>query len=96
MFVISEGMRAIFNNATGGLHVDVFYEKLVFCHDINLNGRLEADAPKARLRISPMKTSLFQRLEVTGLHFQGERISFVVTGDRVKMGPVPKGIKVQT
>jgi glycogen debranching enzyme len=57
---------------------------------------LEADAPKGRLRIAPLKTSLFQRLDVTGLHFKGERVSFSVTGDRVKVGQVPKGIKIQT
>jgi glycogen debranching enzyme len=57
---------------------------------------LEADAPNGRLRISPLTTPLFHRMEVRGLHFKGERIDFEVTGDRVKLGPVPKGIKVQT
>ena len=57
---------------------------------------LEADAPRGRLRISPLKTQLFQRMQVTGLHFKGERIDFTVEGDRVKTGRLPSGIKVQT
>jgi len=56
---------------------------------------LEADAPHGRLRIDPLATPLFNHLEVTGLHFKGERIDFAVDGDRVKMGRVPSGIKVQ-
>src|SRR5216683_2187955 len=57
---------------------------------------LEADAPRGRLRISPLRTQLFQRMQVTGLHFKGERIDFTVDGDRVKTGRLPSGIKVQT
>ena len=57
---------------------------------------LEADAPRGQLRVSPLKTSLFSRMQVTGLHFKGERIDFAVEGDRVKVGRVPRGIKVQT
>ena len=57
---------------------------------------LEADAPRGRLRISPLKTPLFQRMQVTGLHFKGERIDFTVEGDRVKKGRLPSGIKVET
>ncbi len=45
VFVISEGARAIFNNPGSGLHVDIFYDKLDFCHIIPLDGRLETDTP---------------------------------------------------
>jgi hypothetical protein len=45
IFVVTEGLRAIFENPSSRLHVDVFYEKLDFCHVIPWNGRLEADAP---------------------------------------------------
>src|SRR5665648_436586 len=34
VFVVSEGARAIFASARNGVHVDVFYEKLDFCHAI--------------------------------------------------------------
>ncbi len=44
--VVSEGMRMIFDSAELGLHVDVFYDKLDFCHEISWkNGRLSVDAP---------------------------------------------------
>jgi len=45
IFVVTEGSRAIFENPANRLHVDVFYEKLDFCHVIPWNGRLEADSP---------------------------------------------------
>ncbi len=55
---------------------------------------LEADSSRGRLRIAPVETSLWKRLEVTGLHFAGERIDFSVEGERVKVGRVARGIKV--
>jgi len=45
IFVVTEGSRSIFENPSNRLHVDVFYEKLDFCHVIPWNGRLEADSP---------------------------------------------------
>jgi hypothetical protein len=45
VFVVSEGTRSIFERPSGALHVDVFYDKLDFCHVIHLDGRLEADMP---------------------------------------------------
>jgi hypothetical protein len=49
VFVVAEGSRAIFEHASNGLHVDVFYDKLDFCHVISLTGRLEADSPTVPL-----------------------------------------------
>jgi hypothetical protein len=43
--LVSEGSRAIFENPGSGLHLDVFYDKLDFCHVISLAGRLEVDQP---------------------------------------------------
>lgn len=57
---------------------------------------LEADASRGRLRIAPVKTSLWNRLEVTGLHFAGERIDFSVEDEQVRVGRLPRGIKVET
>jgi glycogen debranching enzyme len=57
---------------------------------------LQADATRGRLRIDPIETPLWRRLEVSGLHFAGHRIDFSVDGTRVKMGKVPDGIKVET
>jgi len=56
---------------------------------------LEADASQGRLRIAPVKTVLWNRLEVTGLHFAGRRLDFSVEGESVKLGSVPRGIKVE-
>ncbi len=57
---------------------------------------LQADATHGRLRIVPCTTSLWKRLEVRGLHFAGHRIDFAVEGDRVKLGAVPRSLKIAT
>jgi glycogen debranching enzyme len=56
---------------------------------------LGADAPRGRLRIAPIKTALWQRMEVSGLHFAGHQIDFAVHGDQVRVGRVPPGVRVQ-
>jgi hypothetical protein len=43
--VVSEGARAIYRHADSRLHVDVFFDRLDFCHVIALAGRLETDQP---------------------------------------------------
>ena len=45
VFIASEGERSIFDKNGTGLHVDVFYEKLDFCHAIYWKDRLEVDSP---------------------------------------------------
>ena len=55
---------------------------------------LEADAARGVLRIAPVETSLWKRLEVTGLHFGGHRLDFSVDARRVKFGVLPRGIRV--
>ena len=55
---------------------------------------LEADARRKHLRISPVETPLWRRMEVRGLHFAGHRIDFSVEGTRVKLGTLPRGITV--
>jgi glycogen debranching enzyme len=57
---------------------------------------LEADATRGSLRLAPIETPLWRRVEVTGLHFAGHRIDFAVDGTQVKVGKLPKGIKVET
>jgi glycogen debranching enzyme len=57
---------------------------------------IEADATRRRLRIAPIETPLWTRVEVTGLHFAGHRIDFAVNGTQVKVGKLPKGITVKT
>ncbi len=57
---------------------------------------LEGDASRGRLRIAPIETPLWRQIEVTGLHFAGHRIDFAVDGTEVKVGKLPKDIKVDT
>jgi hypothetical protein len=44
IFVLSGSQRAMFYKGEG-LRVDVFYEKLDFCHEISLKDRLHVDSP---------------------------------------------------
>jgi hypothetical protein len=58
VFVVSEGGRAIFGSASNGIHVDVFYEKLNFCHAIPLEDRLQIEAstlPLAELLLGKLQ-----------------------------------------
>ena len=58
VFVVSEGARAIFSSAANGVHVDIFYEKLDFCHAIPLEDRLRIDAltlPLAELLVGKLQ-----------------------------------------
>ena len=59
VFVVSEGARAIFASAANGVHVDVFYEKLDFCHPIPLQDRLKVDA-----RTLPLAELLLGKLQI--------------------------------
>ena len=47
---------------------------------------LQANAAAGTLRIAPIETPLWRRVEVTGLHFAGHRIDFAVDGTDVKVG----------
>jgi hypothetical protein len=47
------------------------------------------------LKISPIATSLWNRVEVQGLHFAGRRIDFAVEGKKVRLGTPPAGIKIE-
>jgi hypothetical protein len=58
VFVVSEGARAIFSSASNGVHVDIFYEKLDFCHAIPLEDRLQIDTltlPLAELLLGKLQ-----------------------------------------
>jgi hypothetical protein len=58
VFVVSEGARAIFESTSSGVHLDVFYEKLDFCHAIAIDDRLLVDAatlPLAELLLGKMQ-----------------------------------------
>ncbi|HEX2473634.1 MAG TPA: hypothetical protein VHK01_02745 [Lacipirellulaceae bacterium] len=63
VFVVSEGGRAIFASKDNRFHVDVFYEKLDFCHPIPLDDRLHVDAPT--LPLAELLLSKTQIVKIT-------------------------------
>jgi hypothetical protein len=63
VFIASEGERAIFDKPDAGLHVDVFYEKLDFCHAIYWKGRLEVDSPTI-----PLAELLLEKMQIVQIN----------------------------
>ena len=63
VFIVSEGERSIFDRPEAGLHVDVFYEKLDFCHAIYWAGRLEVDAPTI-----PLAELLLEKMQIVQIN----------------------------
>ena len=63
VFIVSEGERAIFDKPGTGLHVDVFYEKLDFCHTIYWKDRLEVDAPTI-----PLTELLLEKMQIVKIN----------------------------
>lgn len=63
IFISSEGMRAIFDKPEAGLHVDVFYEKLDFCHTIYWQDRLEVDSPTI-----PLAELLLEKMQIVKIN----------------------------
>ena len=63
VFIVSEGERSIFDRPEVGLHVDVFYEKLDFCHAIYWANRLEVDAPTI-----PLAELLLEKMQIVQIN----------------------------
>jgi len=63
VFIMSEGERSIFDKPDTGLHVDVFYEKLDFCHVIHWEGRLEVDSPTI-----PLAEMLLEKMQIVQIN----------------------------
>jgi hypothetical protein len=63
VFINSEGERAIFDQLHTGLHVDVFYEKLDFCHTIYWKDRLEVDSPTI-----PLAELLLEKMQIVKIN----------------------------
>jgi glycogen debranching enzyme len=55
---------------------------------------LEADPRRKSLRVAPVKTELWNRIEVTGLHFAGQRVDFTVEGTEVTAPRVQSGVRI--
>jgi hypothetical protein len=63
VFMVSEGSRAIFENNANHLHIDVFYEKLDFCHVIKWQSRLEVDSPTI-----PLAELLLEKMQIVKIN----------------------------
>ena len=63
VFITSEGERAIFDKPKSGLHVDVFYEKLDFCHTISWKDRLGVDSPTI-----PLAELLLEKMQIVKIN----------------------------
>lgn len=63
VFIVSSGERAIFEREEIGIHLDVFYEKLAFCHVIYWNNRLEVDNPSI-----PLAEMLLEKMQIVEIN----------------------------
>jgi len=63
VFIGTEGERAIFDKLGTGLHVDIFYEKLDFCHAIYWRDRLEIDSPTI-----PLTELLLEKMQIVQIN----------------------------
>ena len=63
VYIASEGERAIFDKPGAGLHVDIFYEKLDFCHAIYWKDRLEVDSPTI-----PLTELLLEKMQIVQIN----------------------------
>lgn len=63
VFIVSEGERAIFDRPEIGMHIDVFYERLNFCHVIRWAGRLEVDSPSI-----PLAEMLLEKMQIVQIN----------------------------
>lgn len=63
VYVGTEGARSIFDDPVRRIHVDVFYDRLEFCHVIPLAGRLEVDRPTI-----PVAELLLSKLQIVKIN----------------------------
>jgi hypothetical protein len=63
VFIVSEAYRSIFHSNNSSLHVDVFYDKLDFCHLISWDGRLEVDNPTI-----PLAEMLLEKMQIVKIN----------------------------
>ncbi|MDP9295567.1 MAG: hypothetical protein M3O88_02580 [Actinomycetota bacterium] len=63
VFVDSEGSRMILENPETRLHLDVFLDKLEFCHTVSWKGRLEIDGETI-----PLAEMLMQKMQIVRIN----------------------------
>ncbi len=59
----SEGKRGLYDSPASRIHLDVFFERLEFCHIIPLAGRLEVDSPTL-----PVAELLLSKLQIVKIN----------------------------
>jgi hypothetical protein len=59
----AEGGRLVFNNPQSHIHVDVFMDRLDFCHTIPWKGRLEVDSPTI-----PLAELLLEKMQIVKIN----------------------------
>ncbi len=84
VFIASEGERSIFDKPGTGLHVDVFYEKLDFCHPIYWKDRLEIDSPTI-----PLTELLLEKMQIVQIN-EKDVIDTIMLLLEHKLGDVDK------
>ena len=62
-YVESEGSRMVLNHSVTGLHLDVFLDKLEFCHTIPWKGRLETHEATI-----PLAEMLMQKMQIVQIN----------------------------
>jgi hypothetical protein len=63
VFIATEGGRMIFEHPGNGLHVDIFVDKLDFCHTIYWKDRLEKDSPTI-----PLAELVLEKLQIVKIN----------------------------
>ncbi|HZB01670.1 MAG TPA: hypothetical protein VE800_06150 [Actinomycetota bacterium] len=63
VYVGSEGTRLVAEHAGIGMHIDVFFDKLEFCHTVPWKGRLELDAETI-----PLAELLLQKMQIVEIN----------------------------
>lgn len=63
VYIATEGERAIYDKPQAGLHVDIFYGKLDFCHTIYWKDRLEVDSPTI-----PLAELLLEKMQIVQIN----------------------------
>lgn len=61
--ILFAGERLIYNHPSSGLHIDIFFDKLNFCHEVNWVGRLEVDQPTL-----PLAEMLLEKMQIVKIN----------------------------
>lgn len=61
--ILYAGQRLIYNAPANGLHIDIFFDKLNFCHEVNWVSRLEVDQPTL-----PLAEMLLEKMQIVKIN----------------------------